>query len=69
VTVLLNAKNSFFNLEGKFIGVSVRSTRSVLQPLDTNAFVSIKDLVACFAGDSKLAAYSRHFLAVEKFCH
>ena len=67
--ILLETENSLFNLEGQLVGLPVRGTASILKPLNSDIFVSIKDLVACFAGDSKLAANSRHFLPIEKSCH
>ena len=67
--LLLDTENRFFNLKGQSVGISVWGTASILKPLNPDFFVSMKDLVACFAGDSKLAANSRHFLAVQKLGH
>ncbi len=67
--LLLNAENSFFNLKGQSVGISVWGTASILKPLNPDFFISMKNLVACFAGDSKLTANRRHFLAVEKLCN
>ena len=48
--ILLNGENSLFNLKGQFVGISVGGSTSILEPLNADIFVSIKDLVAGFAG-------------------
>ena len=67
--ILFDIQNSFFNLEGQFVCVSVGCSSSIFESFNTDAFVSVIDLVACFARDSKLTTNSRHFLAVKKSCH
>jgi GR25 family glycosyltransferase involved in LPS biosynthesis len=67
--LLLETKNSFLNLERQSVGISVRGTTSILKPFNSDVFVSVKDFVACFAGNSELTANSSHFLAIKKLCH
>lgn len=66
--ILLEIESRFFNLEGQSISISVRLA-SILKPLNSDVFVSIKDLVACFAGYAKLPPNCSHLLAVEKLFH
>jgi len=42
--ILFDSEDSFLNLEGQFVGVSIWSSSTILKPQKTNIFISIKDL-------------------------
>ena len=54
--ILLDPEDSYFGPEGQFIGISIKDSASILEAMKACFFLSIKDPVSGFAGNSK----SRH---------
>src|SRR5580704_14110499 len=58
--LVLYVQDEVFDLERKLVGIAIRSSASVREPLHTAFLITIEDLIAGLAGDAKLPA---------KFCH
>src|SRR6202041_3126226 len=61
--LVLYVQDEVFDLERKSVGVAIRASASVGQPLNAAFLITIEDLIAGLAGDAKLSAKSRHRLA------
>src|SRR6202035_2644338 len=63
--LMLYVQDEIFDLERKSVGVAIRTSASVREPLHAAFLVTIEDLIAGLAGDAKLPAKFRHRLAGE----
>jgi hypothetical protein len=61
--LVLHLQNKVFHLERKLVGVAVRTTTPVCEPLQATFLIAIEDLVTGLAGDPELPAKFRHRLA------
>src|ERR1700732_3768490 len=61
--LMLYVQDEIFDLERKSVGVAIRTSASVREPLHAAFLVTIEDLIAGLAGDAKLPAKFRHRLA------
>jgi hypothetical protein len=61
--LVLYVQDEVFDLERKLVGIAIRSSASVREPLHTAFLITIEDLIAGLAGDAKLPAKFRHRLA------
>src|SRR5258707_12769760 len=59
----LHVQDKVLHLKRKLMSIAIGTTASVCQPLNAACLISIKNLVARFAGDSELPAKFRHWLA------
>jgi hypothetical protein len=66
---LLNPQNRLLYLEGRFVGMPIRTSGLIFQTTNTDILVAIKNLVAGLTGDAKLPTHHRHFLTIEKLSH
>jgi hypothetical protein len=62
---VLYVPDEVFHLERKSVGVAIRASTSVREPLHAAFLITIEDLIAGLAGDAKLPAKFRHRLAGE----
>src|ERR1700731_474061 len=63
--LMLYVQDEIFDLERKSVGVAIRTSASVREPLHAAFLVTIEDLIAVLAGDAKLPEKFRHRLAGE----
>src|ERR1700675_4646942 len=61
--LVLYVPDEVFHLERKSVGVAIRASTSVREPLHAAFLITIEDLTAGLAGDAKLSAKFRHRLA------
>src|ERR1700692_4796913 len=61
--LVLYVQDEIFHLERKSVGVAIRTSASVHEPLHAAFLITIEDLIASLAGDAKLSAKFRHRLA------
>jgi hypothetical protein len=61
--LVLYVQDEIFDLERKSIGVAIRTSASVREPLHAAFLITIEDLITGLAGDAKLPAKFRHRLA------
>jgi hypothetical protein len=61
----LHVQDKVFHLKRKLMGIAIGTAVSVCQPLNAACLISIKNLVARFAGDSILPAKFRHGLCTD----
>jgi hypothetical protein len=47
----------------------IRTSGSIFQSTDTEIFVTVKDLVTRFTGDTKFPTHDGHLLTIEKLGH
>jgi len=59
----LYVQDEVFDLERKAVGVAIRTSASVREPLQAAFLITIENLIAGLAGDAKLPAKFRHRLA------
>src|ERR1700733_10723619 len=59
----LHVQNIVFHLEGKLVGVAIGTPASIGQSLHPTFLVAVEDFVPGLAGDAKLPAKFRHWLA------
>src|SRR5215469_13790647 len=59
----LDIQNVVLDLKRKLVGVAIRTSASVREPLNAAFLIAIEYLVAGLAGDPKLPAKFRHRLA------
>ena len=64
--LLLEAEDRPLDLKRELIGLPVRRSAAVVQPVETAGLVALEDLVAGHPGDAELAAHRRHFLAFQQ---
>src|ERR1700693_441114 len=62
--LVLYVQDEVFDLERKLVGVAIRTSASVREPLHAVFLITIEDLIAGLAGDAKLPAKFRHRLAL-----
>src|SRR5271154_1579385 len=65
----LGCHDGRFDLLGQLIGISMGAPGAICEPLQTAFLIAVDDLVASFARDLKLAAQSRHALAILQSNH
>ena len=58
--LVLYVQDEIFDLERKSVGIAIRTSASVREPLQAAFLVTIENLIASFAGDAKLSAKFRH---------
>src|ERR1700676_5406584 len=61
--LVLYVQDEVFDLERKLVGVAIRTSSSVREPLHAAFLITIKNLIAGLAGDANLPAKFRHRLA------
>jgi hypothetical protein len=61
--LVFHVQNEVLDLRRKLIGVSIRASTAIGEPMNAAFLVAIEDLVAGFAGDPELPAKFRHWLA------
>ena len=61
--LVLYVQDEVFDLERKLVGVAIRTSASVREPLHAAFLITIEDLVTGLAGDTELPAKFRHRLA------
>src|ERR1700681_4747151 len=59
----LHVQDKVLHLKRKLVGIPIGTPAPVGQPFDPGILVTIKDLVACLAGDPELSAEFRHRFA------
>src|SRR5207302_8788562 len=59
----LDVQDVVLDLERKLVGIAIRASASVREPLHAAFLITIEDLIAGLARDSKLPAKFRHRLA------
>src|SRR5882757_1554879 len=67
--LVLYVQDEVFDLEWQPVGVAIRASASVREPLHAASLVTIDNLIAGLAGDAKLPAKFRHGLAGEPASH
>src|SRR3984893_2807364 len=67
--LVLYVQDEIFDLERKSVGVAIRTSASVREPLHAAFLITIEDLIAGLAGDAKLPAKFRHRLAGQPASH
>src|SRR3984957_10707656 len=67
--LVLYVQDEVFDLERKLVGVAIRTSASVREPLHAAFLITIEDLIAGLAGDAKLPAKFRHRLARQPASH
>src|ERR1700681_3737863 len=58
--LVLYVQDEVFDLERKLVGVAIRTSASVREPLHAAFLITIEDLIAVFGGDPNPPTKSRH---------
>src|SRR6202030_480268 len=67
--LVLYVQDEVFDLERKAVGVTIRTSASVREPLHATFLITMKDLITGLAGDTNLPAKFGHRLAGSPASH
>src|SRR6202158_5736076 len=67
--LMLYVQDEIFDLERKSVGVAIRTSASVREPLHAAFLITLENLIAGLAGDAKLPAKFRHRFAAYPASH
>ena len=61
--LLFDLQDQPFNLVWELVGLSIRSSRSIMETFQSRRFVAIEDFVSGHSRDAELSTKRSHFLA------